>query len=208
MAEENKEVTKPAQAKSSDAPKSEVGTPTESVGKKKSGGNKAMTVIIIVILVLGALGAAGYYGVRYLLNRAGEKVAEGIIESNIGGDVEYNYDEDGATLETEDGTTQVGSAAEWPSDIPSSVPKYTEGKISYTATTEEGWDVMYEEIRSSSLDSYKSSLKDKGWTIVATSNSAASGNSLQAENDTYDLYLMAFEEGKTATLSVTKKSDY
>ena len=175
--------------------------------EKKSGGNKAVTVIVIVVVIMAVLGAAGYFGVRYLLNRAGEEVAEGIFESAVDGEVDLDYSEDGATIETEDGTTSTGSKAEWPSDIPSSVPKYTDGDLTYSSTTIGGWNLMYEEIKSTSLDSYKSALEDKGWTIVANSSSAVSGNSLQAENDSYDLYVLAFEEGKTATLTVTEKSE-
>ncbi len=189
MAEDNKEKT----------------TAPAPAPEKKSGSNKALTVVIIVIVVLAALGAAGYFGVRYLLNRAGEEVAEGIFESAIDGEVDFDYSEDGATIETEEGTASTGSKAAWPSDMPSSVPKYDEGNLTYSSTTIGGWNLMYEEIGSTSLDSYKSALVDKGWTIVADSSSTVSGNTLQAENDSYDLYVLAFEEGKTATLTVTAK---
>jgi len=187
-----------AEEKKTDAPTAPV---------KKAGGNKAVTIVIVVIVILGALGIAGYFGVRYLLNRASEEVAEEIFESSFGGDVDLDYSEDGATLETEEGTTTMGSSANWPSDMPSSVPKYTEGNITYSSTTTDGWNMMFEEIGSDSLDFYKAALEDKGWIIVASTNSATSGNSLQAENDTYDLYILAFEEGENASMTVTKKSE-
>jgi len=196
VAEDNKVEEKPATQ-----------APTAQAPEKKSGGNKTLTVVIIVVAILGVLGVAGYFGVRYLLNRTGEEITEGILESTTDGDVDLDYNEDGGTVTTEDGTTSVGSSAEWPSDIPSSVPKYTEGNITYSSTTTDGWSMMYEEIGSTSLASYKSSLEDKGWTIISSTD-ATSGNSIQAENGTYDLYIIAFEEGETATLTVTKKSDY
>ncbi len=178
-----------------------------SAPEKKPGGDKTLKVVVIVIVILAVVGVAGYFGVKYLLQRAGEKVVEGVIESNIDGDVDYDYDDDGVSLETEEGTTSVGSKAEWPSDMPSSVPKYNEGSISYSSTTIEGWNLMFEDIKSVSLTSYKSELEDSGWTIVSTSSSTQSGESIQAENDTYDLYIMAIDEGKSATLTVTEKSD-
>ena len=183
--------------------------PVAPAPEKKTGSNKTMTVVIIVIVVLAALGVTGYYGVRYLFHKAGEKVGEELVEnaleSSTGGNVDYDYDDDGATLESEDGTTSVGSKAEWPSDMPSSVPKYSSGEITYSSTTAESWYLMYENINSADLTSYKSALEEAGWEIVTTSNSTNSGESIQAENSSYELYIMAFVEGKSATLTVSKK---
>lgn len=193
MAEENKEKT----------------TQSSTPDKKSGSGKKGTNVVVIVVVILVALGIAGYFGVRYLFQKAGEKVGEELVEnaleSSTGSDVEYDYDDDGATIENEDGTASTGSMAEWPSDMPSSVPMFDQGTINYSSTAEGSWSVMYEEIDSSNLDTYKSLLEDAGWTIVETSNSTNSGQSIQAENDTYDLFIMAFEDGKSATLTVTEK---
>lgn len=192
MSEENKEATKSA----APAP------------KKKLGSGKGTTVVLIVVVVIAALGLVGYFGVRYLFNKTGEELVENALESSTGENVDYEYDDDGATLETEDGTTSVGTMAEWPSGMPSSAPKFDQGTITYSSTTTGSWSVIYEEIDSTDLSSYKTLLENNGWTIVSTSTSTQSGQSIQAENDAYDLYIIAFEEGKNATLTVTEKSDY
>lgn len=178
----------------------------QNQGATKSN-NKTLTVIIIVFVILAVIGIAGYFAAKYLFKSLGEKAVEGILESEIGQNADVDYDDDGATLKSDEGTTSVGSKAEWPSDLPSSVPKVGSGDVNYSSTTEDGWYIMIENVSVASFDAYKTELEKNSWTIVGTTTTTDSGKSVQATNDQYDLYFVTYDDGKSVSLTVTKKSD-
>lgn len=140
-------------------------------GKK----NNAATIIIIVVGALLVLGVGGYFLSRYLARRASEKLASGLLSATTGSNVDISNSGNTATVSNDQGTTQIGEGAKWPSDMPSDVPKLTAGKITMATSdkTTNSWSVIASEFKQADYDTYKAKVVAAGWTSTATTTYGA-----------------------------------
>lgn len=146
-------------------PETAVKTPVAEVKTKKK--NTALIVIIVVVVVLVLLGIGSVLVSRFVFRKAGESFIEKLIEHGTGSNVDIDTKDGSASIKTSDGSTTVGNSAQWPSDMPSDVPKFSAGKITMStkvSTDPKSWSLLISEVKASDVASYKSALKAKGWT--------------------------------------------
>lgn len=108
-------------------------------------GMNAGIIILIVILVLVALGIGGCF------------IAKNYVTKKIG-------DVSTGNLKIGDTTVNVDENQTWPSDLASSVPKFSGGKIQGTSKTGNTWIVVIENATEADYTSYKKALENAGWT--------------------------------------------
>lgn len=161
------------------------------------------TIIIIVVAVVAVFFfiAAAIVGVGFFVARRVQKQA-GITDMHI--------DKQGGKVEFKGGQMEFGKAAEWPTDMPSAVPKFTYGKIKIVTKSEvqnkKGWTVIFEEITTAdSGEKYKEELKNSGWAIHATTKVSGQGESIMADKDKLQLFLFIDADKHTASLSLNEK---
>ena len=160
-------------------------TATSGGGKKSS--NTTLIVVIVVIVI--ALAAGGYFVRNYLAEKAGEKIAEGLIESSTGGKVDVDANGNSVTFKDDNGTTQVGDKTVWPSTMPSIVPEFTAGKLTMASKTDtvdyKGWSVTASDTTQAEFDAYRAKLVSGGWKMEYETNFGAS--IVEYSKDTYKL---------------------
>jgi len=127
-------------------------------------GNKKIIIIgIVVVAVVLVVGGLMY---SFLGDKVGENVAENILENQFGGSA--NVDDGGKSfsLKNENINLGVGSAATWPSDMPSDIPKPTFGVMTFSGSVlegEKGWQVVISEATQDDFSAYHSNLLSAGW---------------------------------------------
>ena len=101
-----------------------------------------------------------------------EKAADKAIESASGGRAKIDTSKGTISIKTEQGTMEAGGTREWPSKIPSDVPKFTYGKITSVSETNtpKGTNILVgiQEVSPADFDKYKSTLESAGWKIGST----------------------------------------
>ncbi len=150
-----------------------------------------LSIFVLSIFISGCGKAA---------EKASEKATEQAIENATGGKAQVDLSKNEVTVKTDEGTTKIGGSNEWPSRIPSDVPKFMAGKI--TAISEStpaggGYQVMVgiEAASIADIEKYKSQLESSGWKITATTK-------------TDDGYMVASEKDKRTVIeSFTGKTD-
>jgi len=200
MAEEIKQEA----PKENPAPVSSPSTQSSSSGTSSSGSNKGCTTaIIIIVVILVILGVGGYFISRYLVDKVAEKGAETLLDAATGAKVDI--DGSAVSVKTGDGNLEVGTST-WPSSMPSDVPKYSGGSISYSSaeTTNKLWSVGYSEIPAGAYDSYKSTLTAAGWTM-ANETDIGLVKTGSFEKGSWSLTFSVDAENSGATLSVSEK---
>lgn len=128
-----------------------------------------LVLVVLSILVL----AIGVSGCGQAAEKASEKAVEKAIEDSSGGQAKVDLGKNEITVKTEDGTTKVGGAYEWPAKIPADVPKFSAGKIiSLVETTpaDGGYQVMVgiEGATMADIEQYKGQLEGSGWKVITT----------------------------------------
>ena len=143
--------------------------PSQSTGGAGQAGKKLWYIIggILIIIILGG-------GIsRWLARNATERV----LEKATGVDIEYKSDGE-ATYSNEEGSVTVGGTS-YPDNWPSDVPKYPNGEIFFSGssnpqTGESGATVSFSTNDSPSevMDYYKRELTGSGWQIEGTATVA------------------------------------
>ena len=129
-----------------------------------------ISLLLLTLLTMSLL----ISGCGKVAEKASEKAAEKAIEQASGGNAKVDLDKEGnVEIKTSDGTIKTGSN-EWPGQMPTDVPRFTEGKIaSVVESTEEdqgkGIFVGIENAGIDSADKYKSELEKAGWIIGMSS---------------------------------------
>ncbi|MEK7471889.1 MAG: hypothetical protein AAB624_01445 [Patescibacteria group bacterium] len=135
-----------------------------AVPPKKSGGNnKTLVIVLIVVFVVFILPGFVLAGSLWWWGRGdnASKLAESIIESSTGGDVDINSDDGEFSVTSDDGTYEISSSAELPENFPEGIPLYDDMDITGSS-------------RSSSNDV-------SSWTV-----SAETGDSISQVGDFFD----------------------
>lgn len=153
-----------------------------------------LTLLIIAVFSMSLL----ISGCGMIGDKVAEKATEKTIENATGGDAKVDLNKDKVTVTTKDGTMQVGGTSEWPSKIPSDVPKFSYGKITSvmenTTTDGQSFIVGFEGVAVADLEKYKSDLEGAGWKITMTSKSD-------------DGYLIVAEKAKNSVTASFSKGD-
>jgi hypothetical protein len=86
---------------------------------------------------------------------------EQLIESGTGTQIDTDGD-GGFTIETDDGTVQVGGSAELPADFPSELP-LPDGTLLSSVTAEGQWTLTYEDVSAEEVDELIGYFTDDGY---------------------------------------------
>ena len=125
-------------------------------------GMKIFSVMIIIALVLFTGGC----------QNASDELAEKMIESATGGNVELDTSDDSISLKTDKGTLDIGAEKEWPNAIPSHVPRFSDGEIMSVMETnsEDGLSVSVgiKQTTAKYFEKYKSEVQGAGWDITSS----------------------------------------
>lgn len=134
------------------------GTQDTAVPEKKKG-NKALVIVLIVIVSLIVLGMVFSFVILPMIFK---NVFKKSLESATSGKVKVT--DNGVTVK--DGDTTVSSEGKLPEGFPSDVPTYSDGKIVYSAKSNDLYYVIFStsDAPRKAYDSYKDSLKSNGWT--------------------------------------------
>lgn len=86
----------------------------------------------------------------------------------------YTSDEDGATIESGDGSVMTsGENVKWPTDKAAVyIPEMKDGKLSYSFNSDESCILMLDEVTQEGYDDYKQKIIDAGYTEEATDATA------------------------------------
>lgn len=192
MGEENKSQVETSAEKSTD------------VVAKKSG-NK--TIIIIVVVILAILGITGYFVSRFFAEKAGEQIAEKLLESGTGAKVDVDNNGENVKIETDEGSLEYGSNAEWPTDLPNNVPEITAGSVTAASKVNDAdsgsaWTISMADINKEEYDAYKKALSDAGWQEESSYTSTSSMS--QYGDGNYMVVLVHTQDDNILTISISK----
>jgi len=165
----------------------------------------------MILIGLGAiilLAVGGFFVEKYVLNKAGEELIEQSIENGSGADVNVTDGGEGVSVQTESGSSEVGTAATWPSDLPGDIPKFEAGKLVASTKVETepaSWSLVFSDIAVDDVTKYKNDLTAKGWAVSSSSTFGTSSLSLLTKSNlqismTYD------GDSKGLSISVSYKS--
>lgn len=187
------------------APAAPTETAPSAAGGKKN--NSAVVIIIIVVVGLIVLGTVGYFVRRWIVRRAADSVASGILSSATGGKVSVDSNNNSVSVSDNGASSTIGDNATWPSTMPSSVPKYTDGKITMTTKVDnesgKSWSVIIGETSLSAYNLYKSKVEAAGWTSSSSTNFGALIDDY--DSSAYNLTLTFDNSSNGVSISVTAK---
>lgn len=175
-------------------------------GVVKRSGSK--TVIIIIVVVLAILGAGGYFVSRFFAEKAGEQIAEKLLESGTGAKVDIDNNGENVKIETDEGSLEYGSNAEWPEDLPNNVPKISGGSITAASKVSDSdsgnaWTISMADISKEEYEAYQKSLIAAGWQEESSYTSSSSMS--QYGDGSNMVVLVHTQEDSVLTISVSKK---
>lgn len=162
MAEEDKKAAEPAHVEAEK---------TVEVPPKKSGGsNKTLVIVLVIVFVVFVLPGMVIGGAIWWFGRGknAENLAESIIESSTGSDVDIDSKTGEYSIKSDDGSAELSTSEELPDNFPSEVPLYKSQTItsSYrtSSTSSDAWSVVAES--NDSVSKVEDYLEDKfsDWT--------------------------------------------
>ena len=177
-------------------------SPKAKPAKKKK--NKTLVIVVIIISVLVLLGIGGYFISAFVINKIGGSLVENVVEKGTGGNVKVDTKTGSAELKTNEGSINVGSSAQWPSDLPSDVPKFSVGKITMSTkvtTVPKGWSVLISDVTENDVTNYKNNLIAKGWVEESSASFGVSFVQLTKGNLNITLAYDGSSKGLSMTVS-------
>lgn len=184
-----------AESKSEDKKDDMVAVPP----KKSGGNNKTLVIVLVVVFVVLVLPGLVIGGAIWWFGRNGtDKVAENIIESATGSDVDIDSSNGSYTIKSGDGSAELSSSAKLPDNFPSDVPLYGNQTITSSYRSSSDGD-SYWSVSATTSDKQsdvESDLKDQftDWT---------SGGEYSVNDSTTTVYEMG---DLTVTLTVAPDS--
>ncbi|MFA6301402.1 MAG: hypothetical protein WC609_03590 [Candidatus Paceibacterota bacterium] len=164
--------------------------------------NKKIIIIAIIALLVVGFVVNGFWG-----RKAGERMAENILEKQLGGNVNINSKDGSVSIQSDKGSFSAGEATSWPSNMPSDIPEFTAGKLTMAASISSennGWQVAATDVSKDDFNAYHSLLESKGWKNISFSD--ANIDMLQMNNGTYDLFMVFNAEDGGFSLTVSVKN--
>jgi hypothetical protein len=137
----DKETKKPETAKTEEKPK-----------------GKFPKALIIVLAVVGGLFLLGFVLMAGTSLFVGSQILKNVgVTSKDGGK--------SVTIGSGNEQITVSDTQKWPDTVPSSVPKFTAGKITAAARFGDTWTITAAEVTAADYDKYVASLKSAGYTM-------------------------------------------
>lgn len=134
---------------------------------------KATTIFLLSVFFISVLMVSGC---SLIADKATEKAVENAMEQGGAKDAKVDLKKGEVEVTTPEGKTKVGGTYEWPSSIPSDVPRLSSGKISMIAeNSSEGEKtimVYYEGVDAAAGENYKGLLEQAGWKMTMVNKSA------------------------------------
>ncbi|MCJ7740217.1 hypothetical protein MUP32_02785 [Candidatus Microgenomates bacterium] len=127
---------------------------------KQKGIPKSLIIIGVVVLVLIVI---GYVVQNFVMRMAGEKLAESLIKSRTGVEVDIKSGGEGMMVAGKDGEMEIGNTAQWPSDMPPDVPKFPAGNVVMSTNVNNSWTVILKNVTKENVEKYVSELQKIGW---------------------------------------------
>lgn len=179
--------------------------PVAGSGGEKTASKKtsATVVIVAIVIVLAILGIGGYLAQKFIFQKAGEKVAESLMEGVTGSDVDISSGGEGVSVSNEDGSLDIGEGAKWPDNMPSSVPEFTGGTIQMSGEYSGTWSVTVTGATSSEVDSYIADLKALGWNQDQANFDMGTASMSQLSNGQYSLTITFSSEEGSVSITVS-----
>jgi hypothetical protein len=156
--------------------------------------------LLILVLLLSLAGC----GIKENLEKkAGEALAENVLESTGGGDVDINGDK--ITIKGESGEELTVGGTEWPkSELAKSVPEFQTGTITAVLDSADCVIVSLESVKEADAAAYFATVK-KDFTREPFEVNAEGSTSFGAKNA--DGVSVALQySGETLTITVTKSA--
>lgn len=168
-----------------------------------SGGFPKWAIVLIVILVI--LSIAGYAVKNFLGKKIAESVIEKTIEARTGAKVDINSAGEGSLkVKNKDGELAIGATAQWPSDMPNDVPKFSAGTIVAAIKTDnnegKAWSVVIKDVEKSAVDAYLVNLKAQGWQSTSQVDMVVSINQLEKGSNRVNVAYNASSSGVNMTV--------
>jgi hypothetical protein len=176
------------------------------VANPSSGGFPKWAIVLIVVLVV--LSIAGYVVKNFLGKKIAENVVEKTIEAGTGAKVDLNSAGEGSLkVKSKDGELAVGTSAQWPSDMPSDVLKFSSGTIVAAIKTDneqgKAWSVVVKDVEKSAVDAYLADLKAQGWKLISQVETIVSVN--QLEKGIYRMSIAYDATSKGVNMTIEEK---
>lgn len=184
----------------------------EQVQAPAPSGKKSNTalIIIIIVVVLVALSAGGYFVSRYIARKAADRVTSSLLSSSTGGKVNVDSNSNNVTVNGDGTSTTAGDNVKWPSDMPSTVPKYTAGKIALASKSKvengDSWSVSIGNTTLSEYEAYKAEVTKAGWALESTSSMGMSIDDYTKDSYNLDLIFISDESGGTVSITLVPAS--
>ena len=172
--------------------KTESPAPTTQVPKKKSN-----TVLIIILVLVGLFVVLPAIGIGAFSFFVGSKIKNATTDLN-NGKINIKTSEGTVSLNTNENQT-------WPATVPSTVPKFTAGKIANSTRLGDVWSVTVTGVTAADLTAYRAKLAAAGWTLDEEANLGGIV-SLGAKKDNYQVTAVLTTEEKSMILGITKES--
>jgi hypothetical protein len=145
--------------------------------KGKTSGNKTLLIIgivVVVLFVLPGIALTVFFGWLASGDNA-ENLTESVIEQSTGNDVNIDTNDGSFSIETDQGSIDVGGEQTLPEDLPSAVVVYENQKIVGVVSSTQGeskfWSITAE--TDNSVDTVKSFVTERytsgGWKTESTS---------------------------------------
>lgn len=133
----------------------------ETKATEEKGKGKFPKALIIVLAVVGGLFLLGFVLMAGTSMFVGSQILKNVgVTSKDGGK--------SVTIGSGNEQITVSDTQKWPDTMPSSVPKFTAGKITAAARFNDVWTISAEEVTSADFDKYVATLKSAGYTIDDT----------------------------------------
>lgn len=178
----------------------------EEIKESVSDSSKNKKVFIIGGVVVVALGLVGFLMSGFASRKAGEKMAENILENELGGKVDIGSNGTDVSIETDRGNVQMGGSAVWPTNMPEDVPRLTAGKLLMAASVSTGWQVVAEDVSQEDYTAYYTALKGKNWVESGMMFDPNIGM-VQMTKGQYTLVLAFDSEEKSLSLFISTQEE-
>jgi len=180
-------------------------TPNSSTNSSSEGFPKWAIALVIILVVLSV---AGYAVKNFFGKKIAENIVEKTLEAGTGAKVDINNAGEGSfKVKSKDGELEIGATAQWPSDMPTDVSKFSAGTIAAAIKTDgsgtKGWSVIVKDVEKSAVDTYLVDLKAKGWQSVSQVEMGVSIN--QFEKGLYSINIAYDASSKGVNLTVYEK---
>lgn len=172
-------------------------------------GKNTTVIVIIILAVIAILGIGGYFISRYFIKKATGNAADSIMNAATGQIANANTNNTTTKPEGDNGSMKPDQNSIWPTDMPSEVPQFKYGKITFSSKIgpdgNDGWTVTVEGVGNDALKKYKKDLEGKGWTAQAKSTDPESASILQYEKGDYQIMVSYDSNSKGVNLTVVNK---